>query len=132
MSPKRVRSIRLELGNGMKSRLKQTIGILLSVISMSLFSVAHAATAWQQLSPAEQTVLQQHRGNWDQLPEQRRQELRRRAARIENMSPAQRQRLEQRREKFQQLPEAERQALKERWRNMTPAERKAAKEQWNK
>ncbi|MDH4104878.1 MAG: DUF3106 domain-containing protein, partial [Gammaproteobacteria bacterium] len=52
-------------------------------------AAATAGVPWEQLTPAQQQVLEPYRGRWNQLPPERQQMMLRGAERWQQMTPGQ-------------------------------------------
>ena len=137
------------------SRLAAASFVLASALSIGQPADAQTAASgssgggltWQQLSPAEQAVLQPLRAQWNDIESTRRQKWRDIAALHPKLTPEQRERLRSRMtewaamtpgqrnaarlnfEEARQIPASERQARWQAWQQLPEAQRRALSEQ---
>jgi hypothetical protein len=108
---------------------------VLLAIALAAFAGSSWAVAplWEQLTPAQQSVLAPLQAQFDGLPEPRRDQLAVNALRISQLPPARRELAQQRLQQWQQLSEAQRQQAltqREQFRRLPPADRIKARQRF--
>ena len=101
-------------------------GLLVVALAAYAGSSWAAAPLWEQLTPAQQSVLAPLQARFDGLPEPRRDQLAANALRIAQLPPARRELAQQRLQQWQQLSETQRQQFK----RLPPAERLKARQRF--
>jgi hypothetical protein len=108
--------------------MRLRIRVPLSLLAALIFTLpAEAAVRWQELSPAQQTVLKNVEKQWAQLPAERQGRLAEGAKRWAEMTPAQRQQAQLRLNWWNsQTPQQRAEILRQRdaFRQMTPQQQR--------
>jgi len=92
-----------------------------------------APRAWESMSPAQQQLLQNYRGNWNSLPPERQQALATGSSRWLAMSPQQQTAARQRFSQWRAMPPEQREQLRERWhqfKSLPPEQQQRVREQY--
>ena len=108
-------------------------GLLVVALAAYAGSSWAAAPLWEQLTPAQQSVLAPLQARFDGLPEPRRDQLAANALRIAQLPPARRELAQQRLQQWQQLSETQRQQAltqREQFKRLPPAERLKARQRF--
>lgn len=121
-----------------KTRLAVVLWLLLSLAPAWAASGAAAPKkpprpAWEELTPAQQTVLSPIEKEWNQLDTMRRKKWVAIADRYPKMKPQEQTRLQQRMTDWAKLTPEERRVARERYqtlKKLPPAQRQQVREQW--
>ncbi len=90
---------------------------------------------YDRLSPEEKTRLKRRYQEWESLPEQKQQMLRRRMKKYEQLPPQERERFKQRHRQLKKLPPDERYMIREKlrkWDRLSPEEQEQIRQRFRR
>ena len=98
--------------------IKQLLKIqfVLALLLLSEAGLAQDKISWTDLSMEERQILQQLESQWDNLPAERQQRLRRGATRWQQMQPQERSQAQNQQRRFQNLSRQQQQLINRRFR----------------
>lgn len=97
--------------------------LILLVLPLSITAIAQEKLSWSDLGEAEKTVLQQLELQWDSIPSERQERLRRGASRWLRMRPEERQSAQIIQQRFQNLTPEQQQLINQRFRQFNRFDR---------